>query len=193
MLRLLVAAMLLPAVSGSEVVAASSECPCIDPFGLSGVDSGSGGGDLVSGPLQGANAPETPDSCAFKDGADPTAPSSTCYPRTYGTEYDSSLGTYVGACKAYDASLSACTVAEPPVWCARRWCWVDPLTCKRPWANSEYFPDARLGTSMYAPKLAFSYETCGNINEFSATSRCGEGHPFVSCNHLLIVHRLLTT
>lgn len=151
--RWAIAAVLVSRAAGTT---GSAECPCVDPFALSGVDVGNG--TRASGSVRGSNAPGSPPGCALK-GTD-----GTCFPETYGA----------GSCATHDSSLSTCTGGSPPEWCADSWCFVDPLNCARPYDPSTYFPDARLGESVHSPKLSYSYETCGHLNHF--TDRAATTH-----------------
>ena len=52
------------------------------------------------------------------------------YPALYGLEN----------CAAHDATQKPyCDVADPPEWCADRWCYVDHTNCKYPAVKSSYF------------------------------------------------------
>lgn len=89
-----------------------------------------------------------------------------CYPASYGN----------GGCAAYDSAGLGCNVAEPPVWCTLKWCYVDPSNCMRPHQSSTWFTSARLQTqnssgSGCAPdrKITYSYQTCGDRDSFSAS------------------------
>ena len=73
-------------------------------------------------------------------------------------------------CRRYDLTspTAECTARldhVPPLWCDASWCWVDPRNCTRPKDTTHFFR----GTP-YAD-LTFSYETCGNVNEFSDVGR----------------------
>ena len=92
--------------------------------------------------------------------------SSACFPVTYGSQ----------GCRKYDAvpdGASSSTTTEctprldhtPPAWCDSAWCWVDPDRCTRPKDTTSFFR----GTEW--ANLKFSYETCGNVNEFSDDGR----------------------
>jgi hypothetical protein len=85
-----------------------------------------------------------------------------CFPNSYGTQ----------GCQAYDSLVVTRECREtlfntPPTWCAASWCWVDPDNCNRPNDLTSFFS----GSAEWADKLVYSYETCGNINEFTDSGR----------------------
>merc|ERR1719399_1718799 len=72
------------------------------------------------------------------------------YPALYGLEN----------CAAHDATQKPyCDAADPPEWCADRWCYVDHTNCKYPAVKSSYFAGV---------DLRYSYTTCGSKNTFYA-------------------------
>lgn len=72
------------------------------------------------------------------------------YPALYGLEN----------CAAHDATQKPyCDAADPPEWCADRWCYVDHTNCKYPAVKSSYFAGV---------DLRYSYTTCGSKNTFDA-------------------------
>merc|ERR1719160_1803637 len=75
----------------------------------------------------------------------------------------------MGTCALFTRSLEfqcADGAANPPDWCSKKWCYVDPCTCKGfATAASDYFP----GTDTF-----FSYAVCGESDTFSDFGACGE-------------------
>lgn len=106
--------------------------------------------------VTGANVNASSSTCAFIGSGD-----GKCFERTYGH-----------GCLAHDADFPGCAGDNPPEWCSKQWCWVDPTTCTRPHNPSEYFSDSWLASSSTTgecgtiAKLSFSYETCGDLNLF---------------------------
>lgn len=87
----------------------------------------------------------------------------TSYPEMYGA----------GGCSSYDAASGPCatgatqSAAARPTWCDAMWCYVNASTCERPNAPTAMsWQDPARNTAMRG--LAFSYETCGNVNDYSA-------------------------
>ena len=121
----------------------STECTCINPF---------------------TNTSQFSDvNCALTRTNDG---SNACFSINYGSQ----------GCRSYDAvpegadasGTTECTPRldhTPPAWCSASWCWVDPNRCTRPKDTTAFFR----GTAWSG--LTFSYETCGNVNEFSDTGR----------------------
>lgn len=96
--------------------------------------------------------------------------SGNCYSADYGSR----------GCRPYDEVTDACLAAPKPDWCSDRWCYVLPWDCLRPHYVSSYFEGATIGnTTLLADSgcssadstcdaaVMYSYETCGNIDEFS--------------------------
>ena len=139
---------LLVLAAAHAATSGHSECPCIDPWATGGLQL------RGNAPPVGAAA-----GCDITRGDD-----SACFASSYGAT----------GCAAHDSSSSACTATvEPGEWCAVEWCYVDAAACLRPNSPSVYFNDARLSTSASGPDpydahpLTYSYETCGNTDEFS--------------------------
>mmetsp|Transcript_57430 Transcript_57430/g.170793 ORF Transcript_57430/g.170793 Transcript_57430/m.170793 type:complete len:538 (+) Transcript_57430:45-1658(+) len=111
----------------------------------------------------------------------------SCYPseiatsRTYG----------MSGCRQYDIlARSECRVADPPPSCFRSWCFVDPEHCARD--NQESFVyfhpsvcvydggrDPLRGIDdtecvSYSPKLTYSYQTCGELDNLLAANMIRE-------------------
>ena len=92
-----------------------------------------------------------------------------CFAESYGSQ----------GCRPYDdhSTSAVWPTAEcvpslfnpSPVWCEASWCWVDPNECHRPHAPSSFFAGSQFGD-----QLVYSYETCGNVNEFSDDGRTQE-------------------
>jgi hypothetical protein len=88
----------------------------------------------------------------------------SCFPITYGAQ----------GCRRYDANptgptlgpTAECNVVRPPAWCNASWCFVDGANCTRPLDESLFFR-----SQTFTSSLAFSYEACGNVNEFSDAGR----------------------
>lgn len=92
--------------------------------------------------------------------------SNDCFGISYGSR----------GCRKYDdvpdgSSSSVTTECTPRLdhipaeWCTSAWCWVDPNACTRPRDKTSFFK----GTAHDG--LQFSYETCGNVNDFSDNGR----------------------
>lgn len=81
-----------------------------------------------------------------------------------GIHYPADFGA---RCEAWDDGISkGCTGANPPSWCKKSWCYVDPCKCDLPDVPkiSSYMPDAQYqGKTLY-----YSYETCGSSDEYTA-------------------------
>ena len=79
--------------------------------------------------------------------------------RTY--DYGPSYG--VGTCAAHDETKQPfCSVANPPAWCSRSWCYVDTGTCDMGLPPFQ---------SVYFNNLFYSYQTCGTENSFDSQFR----------------------
>jgi len=78
--------------------------------------------------------------------------------------YPASTGS---KCEAWDAGRAPdCKSANPPSWCAAKWCYVDPCKCKleEPPKVSAYLPDVKYqGRPVY-----YSYATCGAEDTYTA-------------------------
>ena len=79
------------------------------------------------------------------------------------------------SCEAWDEQVTdesySCKKDSPPSWCSKKWCWVDPCTCKldTPPKRSSYFPKAKVnGRPIY-----YSYATCGAEDTFTASGHRG--------------------
>jgi len=147
----------------------NDDCPCIDPFPVA---LPAGGGADLSGVL-------TPNCSGMLR-------NSVCYEASYGTR----------GCRAYDAVDSdECLAESPPAWCSDKWCWVARWNCNKPHHRSAFFgglvvanatlldesgwnctaggdcgrklgcDDGEDGAALN--ELAYSYETCGNIDDFT--------------------------
>ena len=121
----------------------STECACIDPFTNHSMFA-----DV---------------SCALTRTSDG---SNACFGVTYGSQ----------GCRKYDdvpqgataSNTTECTPRldhTPPPWCSAAWCWVDTSNCTRPKDTTSFFAGSAWSG------LTFSYETCGNVNEFSDGGR----------------------
>eukprot|EP00242_Pyramimonas_sp_CCMP2087_P003027 CAMPEP_0198226678 /NCGR_PEP_ID=MMETSP1445-20131203/106155_1 /TAXON_ID=36898 /ORGANISM="Pyramimonas sp., Strain CCMP2087" /LENGTH=109 /DNA_ID=CAMNT_0043906537 /DNA_START=311 /DNA_END=637 /DNA_ORIENTATION=+ len=96
---------------GEDVMGtASSECPCIDPWGASACSSTYYGGKTCE---------ETGTSCRL---AGP--PDSECKARNYGAS----------RCAAWDC------IPTVDLFCERQWCYVDRNNCNRTTTPSVFFP-----------------------------------------------------
>ena len=135
----LLAAALSILTSGADATGATT-CPCINPWAITGARALNDTGSLPGDGLL----------CAFRD------TNGVCYPQSYGAS----------ECRPWDASATpACfNASAAPLWCALRWCYVDPLQCHRPHAASSLFPSATFGSD----RLSLSYETCGNVDTSNA-------------------------
>ena len=135
-------------VSPCSRMLGNSECPCIDPF--ANLSSGAARLDL------GANAPLVPTAnCAII--------------RSGGLCYSSEYGSHGCIMHDLDATPECAEQADHhrPAWCSAQWCYVDAKNCDRPSQASTYFTDAEWNGA----SLAFSYETCGYVNNFDLIGR----------------------
>merc|ERR1719498_69879 len=84
---------------------------------------------------------------------------------TYPGDYGESCKTHKepGSSSCFDLTTVPPTEkpqAQQANWCNQKWCYVDECDCDAPdKTNSDYFPD----------KLAYSYDTCGDKNTYTAT------------------------
>jgi hypothetical protein len=99
----------------------------------------------------------------------PDADDATKLPAITGGNTYAYPGSYgYGSCTAHDSNLPpSCADAEgnalegAPAWCASEWCYVDPETCNIAHNASSYFE-----RDDEAPKMFYSYATCGGANTF---------------------------
>lgn len=74
--------------------------------------------------------------------------------------YPADAGAY---CNAWDQNdHPKCKAANPPHWCEKKWCYVDPCTCEldTPPKSTVYLPGAKFqGTPIY-----YSYVACGDTD-----------------------------
>lgn len=89
-----------------------------------------------------------------------------CFPAAYGSDgcrtYD---GVVAGTSKSGTPECTP-TLAKPaPPWCEASWCWVDASNCERPYGSTSFFAGSPHSS------LTYSYETCGNINQFTDSRR----------------------
>ena len=70
-----------------------------------------------------------------------------------------SSGNDVGQC----ADEAGTPLEGAPAWCSKMWCWVDPTRCDR--LNT-------LSSKFQSPKVAYSYETCGDANTYEGVCGC---------------------
>ena len=82
------------------------------------------------------------------------------YGSTYGGDRCASHDRLLAPDCADDAGKQ---LVGSPAWCERSWCFIDASACKLSSTRGLYFP---LST------LAFSYETCGEVNSFSSVCEC---------------------
>lgn len=84
-----------------------------------------------------------------------------------------------GSCAAWDLDNNpACAVkGKKPDWCEKKWCFVDPCSCKTavPPQLSAYLPTA----SMQGKAIYFSYETCGE--SYVGSDLCSEKRSETDC------------
>lgn len=132
----------------------SSACPCIDPWAATG---------FATAAAQTAfDATQCRD--ATHEGQNKGGVTSSCLSADYGAS----------TCQAWDQQLSPeCVNAQgqvpdsgQPDWCTSKWCYVDP-SCARP--NSQSTMAWADVTGLPTDGLAFSYETCGNVDSYSAS------------------------
>ena len=155
--QLAVGAMLAVALMGSPHGAtaqrtASPACECIDPWSTRSAAA-------QQLPITGTLGARRQDVL--------TAPPHSVFPATYGAQ----------GCAAQDSQLDqvcvtcvnghSCKVppSGQPDWCASQWCYVNASTCERPFSYS----DVNFDPEVEAPDdLAYSYETCGNLDSYAA-------------------------
>mmetsp|Transcript_29750 Transcript_29750/g.68499 ORF Transcript_29750/g.68499 Transcript_29750/m.68499 type:complete len:419 (+) Transcript_29750:105-1361(+) len=81
-------------------------------------------------------------------------------------DYPAEMG---GTCQAWDqARHPSCKVqagSEPPPWCGRSWCYVDPCSCHLEVLPkvSLYLPDS----TFQGKPIYYSYSTCGDTDEWT--------------------------
>ena len=102
MRRAAAALAVLPAVA----LAASVECPCINPW------------EGVAADAECAD-PANPFAAL---GLSAVAGDTTCVARDYGAD----------ECRAWDVDNAQCQQSPKPEWCSNAWCYVDPSNCRRP-------------------------------------------------------------
>jgi len=99
-------------------------------------------------------------------------------------EYPAEVG---GSCSAWDGDRHPdCNGKNPPDWCSKQWCFVDPCSCQvdAPPKVSNYLAD---GTFKGKP-VFYSYATCGEKDSYSSNAQlersrqvigdtCGPGAP----------------
>lgn len=133
----------------------SEACPCIDPWSATSYAT-----------AEAAATFET-DQCrpATHAGRNRNGPTTSCLPPDYGAS----------RCSTWDMLLSPeCVNAQgevpdsgQPDWCQSSWCYVDPANCARPFSTSSMsWPTV---TGLPEDGLAYSYETCGNVDSYSAS------------------------
>ena len=154
-MKMVVATFLAAGVGAQDPLLGSPACPCIDPwaatsFATPAAQTAFDGAQCRQGTHGGQNV-----------GGDATS----CLSADYGSS----------ACSSWDQQLSPeCVNAQglvpdsgQPDWCASKWCYVDAHNCARPNSHSTMaWPDV---TGLPADGLAFSYETCGNVDSYSAS------------------------
>jgi len=82
------------------------------------------------------------------------------------TDFPVDLGS---SCHAWDERHHPdCLGEDPPGWCHRSWCFVDPCACAihAPPKVSAYFPKATYGRK----PVYYSYETCGSSDTYTLDS-----------------------
>jgi hypothetical protein len=158
-----IATVMLQSVHGTGLLPHGSlDCPCVDPYPIVDVSTNSTG---CAGPMRGTE----------------------CYPREYGSK----------GCRRYDsASSPECQGPTPPAWCNSLWCYVAPWNCLKPNVQSAFFPSSRMANATLLAEggmncsddgtqcdgeyveaaaragrkpnwLMFSYQTCGNVDNFA--------------------------
>jgi hypothetical protein len=130
-------------------------CPCIDPWAATSFATAE------------ATAAFSADQCrsASHAGRNRDGPTISCLAADYGAS----------RCHTWDQLLSPeCVNAQgevpdsgQPDWCQSSWCYVDPDSCDRPFSTSTMsWPGV---TGLPDDGLAYSYETCGNVDSYSAS------------------------
>jgi hypothetical protein len=72
-------------------------------------------------------------------------------------------------CKAWEQDNHPdCRGSDPPEWCSKAWCYVDPCSCSLATApkTSSYVPDS----SYQGKPVYYSYRTCGETDSYTAGS-----------------------
>ncbi|KAL7553740.1 hypothetical protein ACHAWF_017058 [Thalassiosira exigua] len=87
--------------------------------------------------------------------------------------YDYPPGYGMGLCSQHDKDLApTCSSNDPPAFCNIGWCYVDPEKC-----DSSRFDLESIGEYVWSDfpgmELPYSYETCGNINQYESFFRDG--------------------
>lgn len=135
---------------GAAASPGSDDCRCVNPWG--GVPSGSD-----------ANCRRQLSFNRQHHYGRPDGEQVVCVPDDYGA----------GVCAAHDdVSFNAecrdsdgSVVSGAPEWCTARWCFVDAQNCTRPMSPADL---VMVNGEATAQELSLSYETCGNLNAYSA-------------------------
>lgn len=76
--------------------------------------------------------------------------------------------SYGATCAAHDEALHPdCKGANPPEWCDKAWCWIDPCSCQQeepPKVTAEWMGPT---VTFQGKTLYYSYTTCGSEDLFT--------------------------
>ena len=125
------------------------ECRCVNPWAIA------------------APATIACDSCGSSEGCQLLTVQRELHHTWDGEGIDASLGQVcvpldygASLCEAWDSDSARCSGEPRPDWCSSRWCYVNASACERPNDVTEVLEATQAG-------LAYSYETCGNLNSYS--------------------------
>ena len=122
-----------------------ASCPCINPWGETNFSSDAGTALLATSSCRNAKT----------SGRNLFSSDLVCLPADHGS-----------SCKKWDKSQKVCSSGAPPPWCETSWCYIDVNNCERPhdFSNVQW-PDV---TGIPEDGMAYSYETCGNVDSYTA-------------------------
>ena len=136
---------------GAATATGSSACPCVDPWAATSFATAE----------QQAAFDATQCRNGTRGGRAPGSLAVSCLVADFGAS----------RCEPWDQQLSPeCVNADgqvpgsgQPEWCSSLWCYVDKNACDRPYTSSRLaWPGV---TGLPDDGLAFSHETCGNVDE----------------------------
>ena len=169
-------------------LAGSPACPCVDVWAATGFSTPAAQTTFETDQCRNAT----------HAGQNQAGPSTSCLSVDYGATAATAVTRFVfvrlvtlrspcaplcfadhsgaSACSPWDQQLSPeCVNADSlvpnsgqPDWCQSSWCYVDPDNCDRPLSRSTMQWPTEV-TGLPSDGLSFSYETCGNVNSYSAS------------------------
>mmetsp|Transcript_82387 Transcript_82387/g.214666 ORF Transcript_82387/g.214666 Transcript_82387/m.214666 type:complete len:533 (+) Transcript_82387:25-1623(+) len=93
-------------------------------------------------------------------------------------EFPAELG---GHCKAWDEGAHPdCKGDDPPAWCAKKWCFVDPCSCsglEAPPKASDYLGNG----TVQGKQVHYSYATCGEQDSYSSEDKKKDAEMGFNC------------